>query len=403
MDVDLRGRETRDAPRVLERARLHLRRGPDIAAVGSYVGRGVLRLHRRMGEKRALEGRCVRRAARDRRRVAEMQRNLRRRDERPGVLGERVARQSGVRPRVPPHRERASTREGGVGVRSNHGDAAADPHDGDDARDRLRLCRVEGPDGAAEVGRPLDARVDHVRDNDVDAVLRAAIDFRREIEPPHAGLADERERARLLERDVPRHRERRRQLDEVAVGRAAAARDVGDDARGRRALGGGDAPELCGGAHEHRAGRRTRGSQRQPHVGRARAPTRRHAPERRVGVGFADRRELDRDALERRVEFVRQDRGKARGDALAHLRFRDDHRDAIVGTDPQPRIGHERDGRWRLCRRRGRAGPMRAALERRDEAEPEAAGRREERAARRAHAGRFVARTASFTASTMRP
>src|SRR5205814_2239645 len=92
---------------------------------------------------------------------------------------------------------------------------------------------------------------------------------------------------------------------------------------------------------EQLPGRGTRLPQRGVGGADARAASGALHAEHRVDVRLVRGRELDPDLGPVGVELLGEQHGQRRGDALAHLRavHHDEH--ALVGADPQPRVGRE--------------------------------------------------------------
>ena len=168
--------------------------------------------------------------------------------------GDVGARELRVRPLVPVDGEgfegvlRAPP---GIG---DDGDAGvADLHDALDAGHAGDLRRIEALQLAAEDRTIPDRRVQHARKGHVHAVDLLAVQLVESVEPLHR-LAGDGPVLRVLERDLLRHRHRRGERRDLAVGRGAAGRAVRHDAFGGAAILLVDAPFLGGRGDQHRAG-----------------------------------------------------------------------------------------------------------------------------------------------------
>ena len=117
----------------------------------------------------------------------------------------------------------------------------------------LHLVQVGVGDLAAE-HRTFDVgRVQHPRHGDVDTEQRLAPDDLGAVDPAH-GLADDDVVLGVLQRDLVRIgcRQQRRLRRQFAIAQLAAAGGVDHDTGLGRALGGGYAPSLRCGGHQHR-------------------------------------------------------------------------------------------------------------------------------------------------------
>ena len=346
MDPYLVGCDTADLGAETLRPRLELRGGPDVHAVGSHVCRAVHRLHGRVRQERQLVRRVDLRRGRcqSRLRVAVVPR-LRARLLGPlrEHLGDARARHLRVGSLVPGHVQCIAALLGGPIPVGHDGDASRDLHDLPHARDGLCLGGVERPDFPAKHRGARDHRDQHPRRLDVDAELGAAVNLGRRVEPLDP-CAEDLPFLWLLEGHVGRdggRGDRGGFRDELPVGETPFARRVHDGAVLGPARGLVDPPRRGGSGEEQLPGRGTRLPQRGVGGADARAASGALHAEHRVDVRLVRGRELDPDLGPVGVELLGEQHGQRRGDALAHLRavHHDEH--ALVGADPQPRVGRE--------------------------------------------------------------
>jgi hypothetical protein len=218
----------------------------------------------------------------------------------------------------------------------DHDDAARTIQHLAHARHFLCRGRIECARRAAE-GRTLRQRgVQHPRQLDIDAELRAAVDFRWCIEPREAA-SDQPEIPGLLEFHLFRQRQLRGGLGELAIGHRFAVRS-GDRAISGVAVAWRHSPGLRCGAEQQDARLRTSRAQLHPRVRHAVAGAGDLAAIALVDVGIADRRGDDADRADPDLKLL-GDQHRQRGvHALAHLGAIHQHRDRIVPGYPQPRI-----------------------------------------------------------------
>ncbi len=356
MDADLLLRQPGDFGRHALRVALVLGRGPHVATVGAYVRRTIHRLHRGVMEERHLiDGLdALGRAGEGQSDVAPRLGH----DARP--LGERdelCADASGIERRglaLVPYDFQGATPLDRLPVRVGHdGHAgrasrrplAALPHPGRRCELHHRphtghgtrfLC-VDPLQPAAQHRGSLDRGDEHARHLHIDAEDGAAIHLDGCVEPRHS-RADDPEGLGLLERDVGRHRERRRPGGECSVRETPAGRHVDDCAPLGTACGGLDVPGLRGGSDEHLARGRARLAQRVPGAADRVRATGAHLPRPRRGVL---RHGPESHAGPVRVELVGQNDREARLGALTHLRFVDRESHRTVGADADPGVGSE--------------------------------------------------------------
>ena len=272
------------------------------------------------------------------------------------LVDQRLARQLGVRAVVIGDLQRVGRLAGvGIGIGDRHhpaGSAAGLVVE----RDRLDEARhLFGGGvidrfhrGAKAHRRRHHLAVDHARQHDVDAVLRRAVDLRRDIElrnrdADHGVLIGrlELDRLELVRRE--------------GLGDLAALDDVGKTHRllRLRMRDGGVTHHQLAGRHAHRGGCGFRQCDT-PRGARAahrieihhRAPA--AAGNLRAEHGVVELRivggELDPHVLPARTELFGNDLRHGRGDVLAHVGLAAGHRDEAVGPDRIPALGSKSDG-----------------------------------------------------------
>ena len=212
---------------------------------------------------------------------------------------------------VPPHLERipaAKCRPRGLG---DDADAEGHPHDADHAGDGTRGAVVDRCRGRALHGAAQNRRIEHAWKLHVDAVYRAAIHLRRQLDPHHV-LPDVAVLGRflqLLRLDRRRLRRDLRDARDVAVADPASGRGVHHRTRLGGKLGERRIQQACGVDHHHPPHLGSEGARGVPVPGdRRRAGGVHQAAEARVAVDLVVRgRGNDHHAVPVGVHLVRDD------------------------------------------------------------------------------------------------
>src|SRR5712692_1673085 len=341
VDVDLVRGQTRGRLEGRERRFTVLRRTPYLAPVRRVPSGGVHRLHagvvlerigvdrldplRRAGQ-RAL-GVAVLVADEGLLRVQSSLEHLR--DGRAGHLG--------VLALVPDDRQRI---ERGLrappGVRHHGYRRVADLHHLLHAAHALDLGGIEALHLTAEHRAILDRGVQHPRQLEVRAVDHFSVHLHRGVEPLYR-LAGDLPGLRILQRHVLRLLEPGGGFRHLAVGRLASRGLVGDDAIRRRALGGGYAPLVGGGLHQHHARRRAALAHVLVRLSDAAAAAGRiFTPDTLGRDALTGGRILDDYALPVALEFLGNQLSKAGDRALAHLGAHDPDDGGVIRPDHDP-------------------------------------------------------------------
>ena len=245
----------------------------------------------------------------------------------------------------------------------NDGDGLIEAHDAFHARHRLGRGGVDGRELAAVDRRDLDGGVEHARQGEIDAIDRAAVDLRGDVQT-RPGSAPDGVRVGTLQRRTRRDGNRggcRRKLSEAC----ALPRSLMDDTRSDcLALRHPDAEACRSGGEQHVPGSGARhghavlpgaanGRGAASHLGAepARQAIRSvvHAPHERcgnvadegsqhvrVGVGIEGRCLPDPHQIPVSVHFLGGHHGQRRLRPLAHLAVGDQNGDEIIRRDRDP-------------------------------------------------------------------
>ena len=258
-----------------------------------------------------------------------------------------VGRNGGIGPLVPGDVERAQALLGRPHVIADDGDQIVEHDDLTHAGEALGFGVIDVPHRAAEHRTGGNGRELHAGRHGIDSVHDFAVDLVGGVEPLER-VADQFEIFDVLERRIVRRREAAGAVDQRRIGEPAAARLMDGLAVLGVNAGGIHFPLLRSGLNQN--GARAGGclAQGQPE----RAHRIRIAgdldAERRIAVELVIRRRgFERHSLEGRIEFLGQDHGDGRIDALAHLDLRHDQRDRAVAVDANEGVGRE----GRLLRR----------------------------------------------------
>ena len=248
-------------------------------------------------------------------------------------------REIGQRPLVPRHvvTERLESARGGPvvvghdGEPGAHRDHFAHPGDGGGA------ARVVRRHLAAEHRAAEDAGHQHAGPLDVDAEAGSALDLLGDVEARHVP-AQQREGARLLQRDLGGHGQPRGAVDERAVAQGAAGRLVPHAALFGRAVPDRDAPLRRGRRHEHLPCGRA-GLPQRPPVGAdavaAGGELLAAEPGAVAGVGSHP---LRGDRVPVDVELFRDEHRHGGHHALPHLELGEHDAHGVVRVDPHPDV-----------------------------------------------------------------
>ena len=265
----------------------------------------------------------------------------------------------GVRTFVPHDLQRGQALLGGAHIVGNHADRIVEMHDLVHAFDGQRRAVVDALQFAAQHRAGGDGADRHARHLHVDAVDRRAVDLLGRIEPL-GRRADQLEVLGILERDLLRRRQRRRLVDQRAVGERAPGRLVDHLA----VLGAAgveiDTPLVRRGLDQHgprRGARAAEGLVKRADRGRTAGHLK---PHQWVGVELVARRRLcDPHLVEADLEFFRHQHRKGGEGPLTHLDLRDGDRDPAVAIDENESVGRKAVG-GRASRRRDQRGEAEA-------------------------------------------
>ncbi len=341
MDVDLVGRQARRRLHSSKRAFAVLRRTPHLAALRRVAHGRVHRLHASVVLERIGVNRLdlLRRARQRALGVAVLvaDEGLLRIQPRLELLRNGRAGHLGVFALVPDDRQRI---ERGLGLppvlRDHRNRGIADLDHFLHAFHALDLGGIEALHLAAEHRAILDRRIQHAGQLEVRAVDHFSVHLHRGVEPLQR-LAGDLPGLRILQRHVLRLLEPGSGFRDLAVGRGAFGGLVRDDAVRRRALGGGYAPLIGRGLHQHHARRRA-----------ALAHVLVRLPDAAAAAGGeVAPRALARDALARRwilddhplpvgIELLRDQLGETGDRALAHLGAHYPDDGGVVRPDHDP-------------------------------------------------------------------
>ncbi len=186
-------------------------------------------------------------------------------------------------------------------------------HDVDHTCYFARLTVVETTDLAADHRAPRQECVLHPRHAEVDAKLSGAVGLGRGIKAVHR-LANQLVLRRIFELGLFRHRQLGSALHQLAVTGAAIRCGMQNESLVGSAVGGRNAPLLCGSSYEHFASGGPGLAHRIPGCAHARASTRGLVAKQRAGT-----RLFDGDVGPVGIEFLGEDHGQCGANTLSHL------------------------------------------------------------------------------------
>ena len=333
----------------LRRRRLGARDGlaadPNFAAVLAYVDRAVHRLHRGVCEERDLVGRldpgdAARQGLAN---IANILRNRPRIERRPFELGfDIVGAELGVRPVIPFDGESRQPFLGRLHVVGHDRDGVVEPYDLTHAPDRHGRFVIHTLHAAAKDWGLRKRRDLHALRPNVDAKDGCSVDLGRRIQTL-GPRPDQREIARLLERDVFRDRQEGGVGGEVAIAGASPGLRMKHVAALRMAGSQINIPPPCRGRHEHGSCGRTGLAQRLPRPPyRVRVASCLHPADQGVAVKlFVGRSMLQAHLIKAHFQlFGDQHRDRGVG-PLAHLDIGHDENDLAVVLNADEGVGRE--------------------------------------------------------------
>lgn len=203
------------------------------------------------------------------------------------------------------------------------------------------MAVINGCERAAEYRAIDDRGVHHAGQAHVETEHRRTIHLFRRIQPPDR-RSDDPEVLRVLELDILRHRHFRGRFGELAITRAAISRCKHDLAILRMTRRWIALPLLRRCRHEHHARGRAGLAHRLPCIAHGSRAARQLTTQERVREErFIGRRMIDRDVVERHVQFFGDQHGQRGIDALPHFDFRHDEHDLAALVDLHEGIRRE--------------------------------------------------------------
>jgi hypothetical protein len=264
------------------------------------------------------------------------------------VRHDRLGRQPGMKAIVPFQRQRSNALVRGSHVVGYDSSAVVQPHYLAHAADLHRSRFVEPDQPATAYRRDRQRRHFHAGQDHVDTVACRAIQLAFRIETL-CRRADQAELACRLQYDVPirgqRHAPRR--LRQLPISQQAPAGCMEDGSLLRATSGRVDLPLAGCRTHEKDARRGAGLAHRHPcRTHRRRAPGHLATQCRIAVLACVSRCMLQHHLVEIDLELLGDQHRDRRVRTLSHLDVRHRERDRAVGTDPDERIGRERDFRW---------------------------------------------------------